>query len=477
MLKPRAAARGAVVLACALAATVLVVPAAAEAAAEAAGEAAATAIRPELRVHDARVVESVDRALARVKVSLSRAPTRKVTVRYRTVSGSAATGADFVAVSGRLVFAPGSRVRRVAVPVVGDTAPERDEGFELHLSRPKAATLAREVGTVTIHDRTPVVIAHRGASGYRPEHTLAAYRLAIRMGADYVEPDLVSTKDHVLVVRHGHELSGSTDVANHPEFAARYTTKQVSGRVETGWFTEDFTLAELKTLRAKEQNPTVRPGNTSYDGRFKIPTFEQVLRLVDKKSAELGVEIGVYPETKQPSYFDSIGLSLEEPLALALSQHGLDRKRAPVFIQSFEPGSLRDLDTMVEVPLVQLVGESGPRVTRRSLAGIARYADAVGPAKRLVLPVDASGGTGRPTDLVHDAHAEGLLVHVWTMRDENRFMARDFRRGRDPNAAGHARAEIEAFLDVGVDGVIGDYPDTAVDARDSWWEAHGRRAG
>ena len=451
-------------LACALASTVLITP-------------AATAATPGLRATDARVVETVDGVLAKVKVSLTRAPTRRVTVRYRTVSGSAVARVDFAPVSGRLVFPPGSRVRRVAVPIVGDTAPERDEGFELQLFRPRAATLVRRAGAVTIHDRTPVVIAHRGASGYRPEHTLAAYRLAIRMGADYVEPDLVSTKDHVLVARHGHELSATTDVANHPEFADRYTTKLVNGGEETGWFTEDFTLAELKTLRAKEQDPTVRPGNTRYDGRFQVPTFEEVLALVDEESARLGVEIGVYPETKIPAYFDSIGLSLEEPLALALSQHGLDRKRAPVYVQSFDPESLRQLDTMVEVPLVQLVGGSGPMVTRRGLARVARYADVVGPAKRLVLPVDASGASGKPTDLVAHAHAAGLLVHVWTMRDENRFMATNFRSGAGRNAAGHARAEIEAFLDAGVDGVFGDYPDTAVDARDAWLERRAQRAG
>lgn len=452
-------------LVCTLASTALTVPP------------AATEATPGLHVADARVVETVDGALAEVRVSLSRASTRKITVRFRTVSRSAAAPDDFAPVSGRLVFPPGRRVRRVAVAIVGDTTPERDEVFELHLFRPQAASLVRRVGDVTIHDETPVVIAHRGASGYRPEHTLAAYRLAIRMGADYVEPDLVPTKDHVLVARHGHELSSTTDVAAHPEFADRFTSKVVSDGVETGWFTEDFTLAELKTLRAKEGDPSVRPGNTRFDGWFKIPTFEQVLTLVEKESRRLGVEIGVYPETKDPNYFDSLGLSLEEPLVRALRKHGLDRRRAPVFIQSAEPSNLRDLDTMTAVKLVLLVGGAGPIVSRQGLATVAKYADVVGPTKQLVLPIDATGATGEPSDLVRDAHAQGLLVHVWTMRDENQFMATNFRRGVDPTAKGDARAEIQAFLDAGVDGVFGDYPDTAVDARDSWLDERAQQAG
>jgi len=330
----------------------------------------------------------------------------------------------------------------------------------------------------------PIVIAHRGASGYRPEHTLAAYRLAIRLGADYVEPDLVSTKDGVLVARHENEISGTTDVADHPEFADRRTTKTIDGNPITGWFTEDFTLAELKTLRAKERLPQVRPDNTRYDGRFEVPTLDEVLDLVREESRLAGRRIGVYPETKHPTYFDSIGLSMEEPLVSTLREHGLDRAKAKVFIQSFETGNLQDLDEMTSAPLVQLVDAAGapydlvaagdPRtyadlVTPAGMADIAEYADGVGANKNLVLPRDpATGATGAPSALVDDAHAESLIVHVWTLRDENQFMATNFRIGTDPNAKGDIFAEVTAFLDAGVDGMFADYPDSAVDARDEW---------
>lgn len=358
------------------------------------------------------------------------------------------------------------------------------------LSLAPVATAAPDRARGQVAD--PVVIAHRGASGYRPEHTLAAYRLAIRMGADYVEPDLVSTKDGVLVARHENEISETTDVAARPEFADRRTTKVVDGVPMTGWFTEDFTLAELKTLRAVERMPDVRPDNTRYDGRFEVPTFDEVLDLVASESRRRGTPVGVYPETKHPTYFDEIGLSLEEPLVRSLRGHGLDRTNAPVFVQSFETGNLRDLATMTRVPLVQLVSSSGApydrvaagdpttyrqMVTPAGLAEIATYADGLGANKDVVLPRDASGALAGPTDVVPDAHAEGLLVHVWTMRDENRFMATDFRRGDDPNAKGDARAEIHAFLDAGVDGLFGDHPDTAVDAVESWLATRSEAAG
>ncbi len=329
----------------------------------------------------------------------------------------------------------------------------------------------------------PLVIAHRGASGYRPEHTLAAYKLAIQMGADYVEPDLVSTKDGVLVARHENEISGTTDVADHPEFADRRTTKVVDGHEVTGWFTEDFTLAELKTLRAEERLPDVRPGNTRYDGRYQVPTFDEVLDLVARESRRRGEVVGVYPETKHPTYFDSVGLSLEEPLVEALQRHHLNRPNARVYIQSFETGNLRELADTVRVPLVQLVDATGapydlqaagdPRtyadlVTREGLREIATYADSVGANKDIVLPRDAEGYLTRPSSVVDDAHDAGLDVHVWTMRDENRFMARDFWIGSDPNAKGDAFAEYAAFFDAGVDGVFSDYSDTAVAAREAW---------
>jgi glycerophosphoryl diester phosphodiesterase len=338
----------------------------------------------------------------------------------------------------------------------------------------------------------PVVIGHRGASGYRPEHTLASYELAIRMGADYIEPDLVSTKDGVLVARHENEIGGTTDVAQHPEFADRRTTKSIDGRQVTGWFTEDFTLAELKTLRAKERLPQVRPSNTRYDGRFEVPTFDEVLDLAAKESKRRGVTIGVYPETKHPTYFDSIGLSLEEPLVRTLKAHHLDRANAPVFVQSFETSNLRELAGEVKVPLVQLVDAAGAPydlvakgdkrtyrdlVTPAGLKDVAAYADGLGANKDLVLPRDADGNTGKPSDVVDDAHDTGLLVHVWTLRRENQFMARNFRVGTDPNAVGDLEAETRAFLDAGVDGVFSDNPDIAVDARNAWVDDHSQAAG
>ncbi|MGY2873698.1 glycerophosphoryl diester phosphodiesterase [Marmoricola sp. URHA0025 HA25] len=317
----------------------------------------------------------------------------------------------------------------------------------------------------------PIVIGHRGAAGYRPEHTLASYRLAIAMGADYIEPDLVSTSDGVLVARHENEIGETTDVADHPEFASRKDTRTVDGRSVTGWFTEDFTLAELKTLRTRERLPQVRPANTRYDGRWEIPTLDEVLDLVKRESRRLHRRIGVYPETKHPTHFASIGLELETPLLRTLRRHGLDGPGALVFIQSFETGNLRRLHELTRLPLVQLIdggGSSHDLVSHRGLAEIATYAAGVGVDKDLVLPRDPAGSTGAPSELVGEAHAHGLLVHVWTLRSENRFMALDLRAGTDPNASGDARAEVRAFLDAGVDGFFTDQADTGVVARDEW---------
>jgi glycerophosphoryl diester phosphodiesterase len=329
----------------------------------------------------------------------------------------------------------------------------------------------------------PLVIAHRGASGYRPEHTLAAYRLAIEMGADYIEPDVVSTADGVLVARHENEISGTTDVASHPEFADRRTTKVIDGHDVTGWFTEDFTLAELKTLRAVERLPQVRPESAAYDGRFEVPTLAEVVELVQDVEAETGRTIGIAPETKHPTYFDSIGLSMEEPLVATLHAHGLRKKKDAVVLQSFEVSNLRDLDRMTRLPIAQLL--SGPGApydqeaagtgvtyddlrTPRGLRAMARYADWVSPEKGQILPRDASGATGEPTTLVRDAHRAGLRVVTWTLRAENQFMATNFRVGTDPNAHGDLAAETRAFLDAGVDAVFSDHPDVAVAARDDW---------
>jgi glycerophosphoryl diester phosphodiesterase len=353
------------------------------------------------------------------------------------------------------------------------------------LLQPSSAAQAAPIAP-SAHERSgdPVVIGHRGAPGYRPEHTLASYRLAIRLGANYIEPDLVSTKDGVLVARHENEISGTTDVADHPEFAALRTTKVVDGVSETGWFTEDLTLAQLKTLRAKERLPQVRPDNTRYDGRFEVPTLDQVLNLARSESHRTGRTIGVYPETKHPTYFDSIGLSLEEPLLRALRHHHLSRPRSKVIIQSFETGNLRELNRLTDVRLVQLLDASGapydftvagdPRTysdlaTRASLAWIGSYADGIGANKNLVLPRDpVTGATGTPSALVGDAHAAGLVVHVWTLRDENQFMATNFRRGTDPNAKGDSYSEAIALLDAGVDGIFSDQPDTTFQAREDW---------
>ena len=319
-----------------------------------------------------------------------------------------------------------------------------------------------------------VVIGHRGASGYRPEHTLAAYQLAIEQCADFIEPDLVSTKDGVLVARHENEISGTTDVASHPEFTDRFTTKVIDGVTISGWFTEDFTLAELKTLRAVERIPQVRPQNTTYDGRFEIPTLKEIIDLARSSRTCDGNVVGIYPETKHPSYFDSIGLSMEEELVRVLHANGFHGPRAPVFIQSFEVANLRDLATMTRLPLVQLVNCSGrpadfaavgdPRtyvdlVTPEGLAFVASYADGIGACKDIMIPRNPDGTLGAPSPVIDDAHDAGLLVHGWTFRRENRFLPVDLREGTDPNTPGDMTGELAAFVAAGMDGFFTDNPD------------------
>jgi glycerophosphoryl diester phosphodiesterase len=307
----------------------------------------------------------------------------------------------------------------------------------------------------------PLVIAHRGASGHRPEHTLAGYALAIAMGADYIEPDLVSTKDGVLVARHENEIGGTTDVAT--KFASRKAAKVVDGDTVRGWFTEDFTLAELKTLRAKER---LSFRSHAYDGQFAVPTFDEVLTLADTAGKRRGRVVGVYPETKHPTYFRAIGLPLEPKLLATLKAHGLDRRDAPIFIQSFEVGNLRALATQTRVRLVQLVsgGErpydfvvSGDKrtfndlLTPAGLRDIATYAFAIGANTRLVVGADSSAV---PTPLIANAHAAGLNVHVWTLRPEAVFLPK--RYGGDP------LAEVRELTKLGVDGLFGDYADLLV---------------
>jgi glycerophosphoryl diester phosphodiesterase len=291
----------------------------------------------------------------------------------------------------------------------------------------------------------PLVLAHRGASGYLPDHTLEAYLLAIEQGADYIEPDLVSSKDGVLVVRHENELSGTTDVAER--FADRRTKKVVDGKTVEGWFTEDFTLAELGTLRARQPLPS-RPHD--HDGKYTIPTFDEVLDLAARKGRELGRPIGVYPETKHPSYFDSLDLSLEEPLLRSLAAHGLTERDDAVFIQSFEPSNLQELRGLTRVRLVLLVDEPGIPVEQ--LPMVAGYADGIGVNKRLVITA-----SGEVTPLVAEAHKAGLLVHAWTFRKEAQYLP--------PWAQGDPAAELRRFFAAGVDGVFADFPDLAVQAR------------
>jgi len=322
----------------------------------------------------------------------------------------------------------------------------------------------------------PFVIAHRGASGYVPEHTLAGYFIAIQQGADYIEPDLVISRDGALLARHENEIGGTTDVAVRPEFAARRTTKNIDGESITGWFTEDFTLAELKTLRAVERLPAVRPHNTLYDGLFEVPTLQEVIDLAKVESRRLGRTIGVYPETKHPSYFASIGAPLEGPLVRTLRRNGWAHRHAPVYVQSFETGNLRRLRDLVDVPLIQLLSDTGApwdfvqTGDGRTYADLARpdglrwiagYANGIGANKNLIIPRDSTS----PTSLVTDAHAVRLAVHAWTFRNENAFLPADLRRGTDPNTWGEALAEYARFYATGLDGLFADFPDTAVLAR------------
>lgn len=333
-----------------------------------------------------------------------------------------------------------------------------------------------------------LVIGHRGASALRPEHTLAAYARAIADGADFIEPDLVMTRDGVMVARHENAIGGTTDVASHPEFAARETTRVIDGHSVTSWFTEDFTLAELKTLRARERLPELR--STAYDGRFQIVTLDEIIDFTAAESAALGRPIGLIPEIKHSSYFRSIGLPMEDQLLATLAAHAYTRN-APVEIQSFEIGNLKYLhDKLGEnhpnIRLLQLIDEpdvhpgdvlaAGGRltyaqmITPAGLSQIARYADAIGPDYHAIIPYDADGRLGHATALVHDAHAAGLEVHPYTFRPENTFLAKNFWQGSDPktfHAAGMI-SEIDVYLDAGIDAFFTDDPAAgrrAVDAR------------
>ncbi|KPP94449.1 glycerophosphodiester phosphodiesterase [Erythrobacter sp. HL-111] len=308
-----------------------------------------------------------------------------------------------------------------------------------------------------------LIIAHRGASGERPEHTLAAYERAIDQGADYIEPDLVVTKDLVLVARHETELSDTTDVASRSEFEDRRRTKDIEGRMVSGWFAEDFTLAELRSLRVRERMPAIRPANARFDGLYQVPTFEEIVTLVRAKEAETGRRIGLYPELKHPTLLlEQEGIDSVDLLVRELRRHGLDGADARVFVQIFEVRPLQRLNKLVDTPLVLLISsEGGPydepslrwadMMSPSGLAEVAQYADGIGPFLGHVLRPD-----GSPTGLVADAHAAGLKVHPWTLRKENGFLPAELRAAGGPEAEGRWRQLFRAAIASGADGFFTD---------------------
>ncbi|CAH0442469.1 glycerophosphodiester phosphodiesterase [Ralstonia pseudosolanacearum] len=343
-------------------------------------------------------------------------------------------------------------------------------------------------------DTTPIatvqVIGHRGAPALRPEHTLASYQKAIDDGADIIEPDLVATQDGVLVARHENEISGTTNVADLPQFAGRRATKTIDGQSVTGWFTEDFTLAELKTLRARERIPDIRPDNTAYNDQFDIPTLTEIIALARDQSALRGRNIGLYPETKHPTYFQSIGLPLEDRLIAALRQDDFTASRTTVYIQSFEVANLKSIRNRIggsqpNWKLVQLLGTATQRpydftvandartyadlMTDQGLRDIAGYANGVGPDKSSVIALDANGALTDPSDLIRNAHSAGLVVHPYTFRPENIFLPAALRSGADNtrNVSGSIQ-EIQAFLRAGVDGFFTDDPAVGRQAVDTF---------
>ncbi len=327
----------------------------------------------------------------------------------------------------------------------------------------------------------PLVVAHRGVPGHRHEHTRGSYELAIEQGADYIEPDVVCTRDGVLVVRHENEIGGTTDVASHPELADRRTTRFVDGVPLTGWFTEDLTLDELRSLRTRERLPDLRPQNLHL--AEPVVTFDEVLDIAEQGAARTGRPIGVYVETKHPTHFAELDLDLDDRLVETLGRRALDHDAVPVVIQSKEVGNLQRLRPRTDLPLIQLADLRGAPfdlvaagdtrtfadlMSREGLAEIATYADGIGPHKSLVVARDADHRLLDRTGLVEHAHDVDLLVHIWTMRDENNFLPAELRLGDDRSVHGDAVAEYLVFFDAGVDGVFTDYTATAVHARDVW---------
>ena len=337
----------------------------------------------------------------------------------------------------------------------------------------------------------PLVIGHRGACGYVPEHTLASYFIAMQQGADYIEPDLVATRDGVLIARHENEIGATTDVGTHPEFAARRTVRRIDGVEVRGWFTEDFTLAELKRLKARERIPAIRPGSARFDDQFEIPTFEEILALLVAQNAQrasaaraLGAPapppVGVYPEMKHPSHFAALGLPLEEPLLELLASYGCDAGAAPVFLQSFEVGNLQRLRERTRLPLVQLVAAAGAPydlaragdartyadlTSERGLNEVRRYADVIGVDKSLVIARTAQGALAAPSTLTARAHQAGLAVHAWTFRAESEFLPAGLGAAGDPTALGDMAGELAAYFAAGIDGFFTDQPLLGVRAR------------
>jgi len=342
----------------------------------------------------------------------------------------------------------------------------------------------RESGVVT-----PTIFGHRGAAGHRPEHTHLGYELAAEMGADFLEPDLVPTKDGFLVDRHEPDISQTTDVANHPEFASLKTTKTIDGVTTTGWFTTDFTLAQLQTLRAVERLPAIRQDNTLYNGLDRIPTLQDDIDQVTELSQRLHRTIGIVPEIKHSTYFRSIGLPMEDRVLDVLHANQLDgeQPRLPTVLQSFEVGNLRYVHTRApKLPLMQLTSATGSPAdyvasgdkrtyaditSAHGLKEVARYATYLGPDKNQIVPRTATNALGTPTSLIADAHAAGLLVSPYTFRNENAFLPTDFQVGTNPGDYGRAIAEYDLFFRLGVDGMFSDDSDTAVLARQLWIEA------